>query len=295
MIRPDATRDVGPRVKLHRRVLRLDGVDHTVLTLRPGTQARFATNYEHETWHVLTDSHGGRLLGRLLWGLAYQRVPNTLVLIDRPFLDPNPFDAEPSDPVVLAPGPLTPLTAQAARQLRRMLPLRGNPDGTVRLQTPGLDKEIAAVRRWREHVSPTARWHYRDPVEPFGTRCARLGGVVLFSAPPVILREWAREVYELADWYHGGQSASEGMWPGGEVQLWGQYHRMVSAARTARRDLLTGPAPELDLPEDAPVSVREAAVPVAQRPPRDVRELVWSVVVDYQKRMIPGQGLGMSK
>ena len=287
MIRPSAARDVGPRVKLHRRVLRLDGLDHTVLTLRPGTKARFATNYAHETWHVLTDGHGGRLLGRLLWGLSYQRVPNTLVLIGRPSLDPNPFDAEPSDPIVLAPSTSTPLTQQAAWQLRRMLPLRGNPDGTVRMQTPGLDKEIAAVRHWREHVRSPGRWHHRDPVEPFATRCGRIGGVILFSAPPVVLREWACEVYELAGWYYRGQSASEGMWPEVEVQLWGQYHRMVSAARTARRDLLAGPAPEVDLPDEAPASVRELSVPVAERPPRDVRELVWSVAGDYQKRMIP--------
>ena len=45
--------------------------------------------------------------GRLLWGLAYTRRPGTLVVLDLPFLDPNPFDAEPADPVVLVPDDLT--------------------------------------------------------------------------------------------------------------------------------------------------------------------------------------------
>src|SRR5215467_6778077 len=102
------------RLKLHRRLMRLDGRDYTVITLRPGTDARFSTNYFHDTWHVLSDWHGARLLGRLLWGLAYQRVPGTLVLIDRPFLDPNPFDAEPADPIVLVPARLTTLAGPAA-------------------------------------------------------------------------------------------------------------------------------------------------------------------------------------
>ena len=84
--RPDASTRIVDRLKLHRRQLRLDGRQYTVVTLRPGTDARFSTNHFHDTWHVLSDWHGARLLGRLLWGLAYQRVPGTLVLVDRPFL-----------------------------------------------------------------------------------------------------------------------------------------------------------------------------------------------------------------
>ncbi|HEX6682146.1 MAG TPA: hypothetical protein VF062_05100 [Candidatus Limnocylindrales bacterium] len=36
------------------------------------------------------------MLGRLLWGLAFQRREGALLVIDRPFLDPNPFDAAPA-------------------------------------------------------------------------------------------------------------------------------------------------------------------------------------------------------
>lgn len=43
-----------------------------MVTLRPGTNALFSTNFYHGTWHILSDWHGARLLGRLLWGRAYQ-------------------------------------------------------------------------------------------------------------------------------------------------------------------------------------------------------------------------------
>jgi hypothetical protein len=86
--RPQAATRVVDRLKLHRRQLWLDGRPYTVISLRPGTDARFSTNVFHGTWHVLSDWRGARLLGRLLWGLAYQHTPGTLVLIDRPFLDP---------------------------------------------------------------------------------------------------------------------------------------------------------------------------------------------------------------
>jgi hypothetical protein len=261
-------------MKLHRRVIRLDGVAYPVLSLRPGEQARFATNRAHETWHVLSDSHGGRLLGRLLWGLAYQRVPNTLVLIDRTHLDPNPFDAEPSDPVVLTSSTLTPLTPQAARQLRRLTPLRSRPDGTVGWSTHGLDQAVEAHQQWR--AAPAGeRERPWEPEIDTGKRCTRLGGVLLFAAPPALLKQWAWEVYTLADEYWNEQSASELTWPDGEVQLWRQYHRMVSAARTARRDLLADPSSK-DLRRE------------------QIQELLWLRSEEYRRRMLP-QGCGMSK
>ena len=53
------------------------GRDHTAMTLRPVAQARFSTNYFHETWHLLSDGHGAQVLARLLWGLSYQARPGT--------------------------------------------------------------------------------------------------------------------------------------------------------------------------------------------------------------------------
>jgi hypothetical protein len=120
-----------------------------VITLRPGTDSRFSTNYFHETWHILSDFHGSRLLGRLLWGLAFQRNPGTVVLIDRPHLDPTPFEPEPASPILLVPEWLTPLRAGTVRALRGMLPLTAPPAGTVRWQTPGLDRRSRRPGRRR--------------------------------------------------------------------------------------------------------------------------------------------------
>ncbi|WP_156056105.1 hypothetical protein [Streptosporangium roseum] len=90
-----------------------------MITLRPGTRARFSTNFYHRTWHILSDPHGALLLSRLLWGLSFQRRPNTVVIIDRRFIDPNPFDAEQGDPIALVPADLTHLPARIARHLSR--------------------------------------------------------------------------------------------------------------------------------------------------------------------------------
>lgn len=212
-------------MKLHRRAVRLDGRPYTVVTLRPGTDARFSTNYFHDTWHLLSDWRGARLLGRLLWGLAYQRVPGTLVLIDGPFLDPNPFDAEPADPIALVPAHLTALTTTAARALRHRR-WSGPPDGTVRWHTHGLDAAIAALSL---AGGPRGR----------PERVARIGGVVVLSAMPETMARLAISVYRLGDWAYFGMDYAETHGWTGEVQVFADYRRRVSAARVARREILT--------------------------------------------------------
>ena len=62
--RPGTAWHTGDLLKLHRHAVQLDGRRFTVITLRPGTGARFASNYYHRTWHVLSDLHGARVLGR---------------------------------------------------------------------------------------------------------------------------------------------------------------------------------------------------------------------------------------
>ncbi|WP_433436315.1 hypothetical protein [Nonomuraea sp. CA-141351] len=42
-----------------------------MITLRPGTRARFSTNFYHGTWHILSDPHGALLLSRLLWACPF--------------------------------------------------------------------------------------------------------------------------------------------------------------------------------------------------------------------------------
>ena len=74
------------RTKVHRRTVGLDGAAYTVLTPRPGTAERFATNRHHDTWHILSDVGGARLLGRLMWAMAFQRHADTILLLDGPIL-----------------------------------------------------------------------------------------------------------------------------------------------------------------------------------------------------------------
>jgi hypothetical protein len=246
--RTATARRADDRMKLHRHVVACGGSHHTVITLRPGAYARFSDNYYHGTWHVLSDWHGARVLGRLLWGLAYQRVPGTLVLIDRPQLDPNPFSGEPADPIALVPSQLTSLSGQAARELRARLPLT-RPTGTVRWQTHGLDLAIAArdSRAWRRG-------------RPGDSSITRSGGLITLAGTPDVLRDWAVAVYQ-----RGEYCSPEGMdylylgdgsrWMDGELQIFRDYRRRVSAATQARREVL-------------------ATIP-RQLPPSNVEPLIW--------------------
>ncbi|WP_433412989.1 hypothetical protein ACQP1V_27565 [Microtetraspora malaysiensis] len=250
-LRPSSARDVGDRLKLHLRVLRVDDRDYHVITPRPGVTARFSTNRFHETWHILSDPHGALLLSRLLWGLSYQRRPGTIVVIDRPHLDTNPFDAEPADPIALVPAYLTVLTAQAARQLRHRLNQPGTASGrTVRWHTWGLDDQLTRIRDAHDDGSWIRRRRelWPDP-DPYGTRIDRIGGLLIFRAAPVLLRHWALDVARLGeDDYHGMAYTEihgakyEPCRADGEVQTFRDYHQRVTIARTSRQEVFDSPA-----------------------------------------------------
>src|SRR5437764_708249 len=95
------------RLKVHLRLLRIGGATYRVVTLRPGARVAFSTNFYHQTWHIVTDERGARLLARLFWGLAFQHQPGTLVLVHGDHLLPTPFEAERSDPFLIIPTGLT--------------------------------------------------------------------------------------------------------------------------------------------------------------------------------------------
>jgi hypothetical protein len=234
--------------------------------MRPGTDVRFSNNRHHDTWHILTDPLGARLLGRLLWGLAYQRVPRTLVLIERPQLDPSPFDAAPAAPIALVPAHLTPLPSRDARELRKRLPLT-RPAGTVRWHTPGL-AAAAATEPDSYRVIPPWR---RDPPTGAGAdrhRIERAGGLLIFAAKPPVLRDWAVAVYGLGEPPHSPMDLTyfgRSSWrPDGEVQIFDDYRQGVSAARVARREVLA------ELPH--PVS------------PADLQPLIWQRAAEVRLR-----------
>ncbi|WP_407915255.1 hypothetical protein [Kitasatospora sp. NE20-6] len=245
--------------------MRLDGREYTVLGLRPGTAAGFATNHYHQTWHILSDRHGARLLARLLWGLSYARRPGTLIVIDRPFLDPTPFEGEVSDPVVLVPRHLTPLDEGAARALRRSLPLRTPPDGTVRWRTFGLDQALADHDGWRG----TVRDEYLHGGD-FRSEVARRGGLVMASASPWELRDWAVSSARLGE--HGPYGSDhtflgEDCVGSGEVQMFRQYRAMVSSAVVARREVLAEDG-GLDLPQTVRERIWHRSAEVRRRTAR---------------------------
>jgi hypothetical protein len=217
--------DIGDRLKLHRREIRLAGKDYTIISPRPGTQVRFSTNYYHHTWHILSDLHGARMLSRLLWGLSFQRKPGTMIVIDQSYLDPTPFEAEPANPIVLLPSRLTHVNSEVLKHLQHQLPLRTPPTGTVRWQTPGLaEAEIEPLDRKKEQ-----------------SQIHRTGNLVVFAGTAAVLRDWATYTFELGDWYRGMDYTElpDPSWrENGEVQIFSDYHRRVSAARVARQELL---------------------------------------------------------
>ena len=235
--RPAGAGHVGDRMKLHRRSVWCDGRMLTVITLRPDTDCRFSTNYYHGTWHILGDWRGARLLGRLLWGLAYQRRPGTVVLIDLPHIDPNPFDGRPGDPIVLVPSDLTALSGGAARALRRQLPLRCAPDGTVRWQTHGLDPVMAQRIPWHERSPGLPRPLPIFPSAAPRPRIDRVGGLLMFAASAPDLRSYAPGVHELGRYAFRGMDYTELEYPDGEVQVFNDYRHRVSAASAARLEL----------------------------------------------------------
>ncbi|WP_342800315.1 TfoX/Sxy family DNA transformation protein [Nocardia sp. No.11] len=206
----------------------------TVIVPRPGTRARFSTNRFHETWHVLSDDHGAKLLARLLWGLSYQSRPGTVILLDREFLVPTPFDADPADPIVLVPGWHTHLDDQSLTALRQ----RGHATastGTVRWRTFGLDRtmEPRAMERWAQQ---RYRW-------AGGEITRRRGMLVLSARTPDDCRRWALDAARLDSAGFGSDHVYLDEWRrghDGEIQIFRAFRPMVGIARRARARVLGG-------------------------------------------------------
>ncbi|MFI1577774.1 hypothetical protein [Embleya sp. NPDC020630] len=226
---------------MHRIAAYLDGRPYRLITPRPSNTTRFAVNHFHDHGHVVSDRAGAVLFARLMWGLAHERYPNTLVVIDRRHLDPNPFDAEPSPPIVLFAGERTPFGGRAARDLRRLLPTLGRPDGTVHWRTHGLDAALTDRDAWmRRHPEPMWDWererrHKRKPEDTMRE------GLFLLPADAEALR---REAVCIA-----GMEVSATAPMAYEYlrryrfQIFHDYRRRVSAARTARREIEALPVP----------------------------------------------------
>lgn len=226
-----------------------------MIGLRPDTGARFSNNYFHETWHVLSDRHGARLFGRLLWGLAYQRRRDMFVVIDRPFIDPTPFEAAPARPIVLVPSWLGALRAGELRALGARLPLTDAPDGTVRWHTRGLDQvdDAADDEDYEEFLD--RHFRSRDGALAHAARCGITGGMLWFAPrSPTQAKQWAVAAYDLPVTPRFREDAAYLDWPwvNGEVQVFADYRRMVRSAGDARRRVLAAHGEPADPDGHAP-------------------------------------------
>lgn len=246
------------RLKVHRYAVTLDGTPVTMLRLRPGETELFATNYFHRVWHILSDESGVRLLGRLCWALSYQRRPGTLFVLDRPELVANPFDADPSNTIVLRNPNLGPFNAAMARSLSRLLRRPASPDGTVGLQTPGLDIALADPAAFRQE-DDQAGWLY--PEQTRRVAIERVNALLVFSAPAPVWRSWAVGLTKLGDPSWPTSDCFEfDYYPSysGEVQLISDFPEKVARAQVARDRLFAGRGHEELSPEERAI-IWEAA------------------------------------
>lgn len=238
-------------LKLHLRVVSAGRATFRVVTLRPATQARFSTNWFHQTWHMLTDRAGAFVLARLLWALSFQRERGTVVMLDRAHLVPTPFEADPPQPILLVPSWLTRADGESLRALRFQL-RKPWPSKTVRFQTFGIagDQPIDA----RHRNDPRRR---RDEAAEHVDERA---GFICWTAPAPIFRQRARAVYSMRhcremdyEYLAYGESRAEG-----EVQVFREFATMLSAARVARRTVLGDPTRTIDGSADRVAIYEEA-------------------------------------
>ena len=261
--RPQKQCYIGDRMKLHLRVRRVAGETLRLITLRPDLKVKLSVNRFHDTWHILGDGRSATLLAHLLWGLSYQRHPGTLILIQAPQLQPNPFDAAPSPPLLLQPAQLTHLPRDRLAALAQLLPKLGPSDQTIRWQTHGLEgHQLNAFDDEREE------------------RVERIGGFIVYRAPARVMRNtafifsrlpkyigslplegWMRD--QIHEYIYGrDERGAEG-----ELQLFARYREMLSAAQVARRELVEA---GVDV-DQAPEQVWRRQRALMEQKVRDVR------------------------
>jgi hypothetical protein len=232
----------GPidRLKVHRRSVRLAGLDYTILSPRPSETARFATNLFHETWHVMSDREGAQLLARLCWAMAFQKRERTALVIDSSLLVPSPFDGDPSSPIVIVNSDLGPFGRDAVTDLRTKLPWQFASLGTVVLQTRGLDLALKDTKTFHER-DDQAQWRDEHQKRRW---IDGSNGLWILAAPPPVLRVWGVELADLGNWSYKGSDWSYLDYPDktGEIQVLDDFTTMVDSAREVRARLFPGRA-----------------------------------------------------
>lgn len=230
------------RCHLYREVV--GGRVFRLITPRPIDGLVVSTNRYHETWHIVSAPGHVRTIRRLVWAAAFDDHCETLFVVAGGTLAPTPFDGARSRPLVILCAERTHVRADDVRALLGRLRRRRKNDGTVKLQTPGLERMDAldgeAIhRQLRAAGVKGSRWS-----EP---RVALLGGAIVLSGTAAALRYAANAWSHLERALSPGDSSHEYVdrrrtgWPEGEVQVFADYAAMLVDARIERARLLAAP------------------------------------------------------
>jgi hypothetical protein len=242
-------------LKMHLRLLPTKRGVYSVLTLRSGIDVQFASNYYHNTWHILTDHIGASVLARLWWALSFDRHDNLLIVISGAHVVQNPFDDEPRKMLVFCNGSRTFIDDDVLRAVAALCRSGAPSLKTVPLRTHGMalveraeQNELAGgdKRPWNRRMGrgPYARDERKVWMQEIVE--ARVGAVV-YRAPAAVLRTQALRIAKMATWAHpmfagmpGGRTTHEYLAAGrglrqplGEVQIFTRFRDMVSAAKRA--------------------------------------------------------------
>jgi hypothetical protein len=195
-LQPHNRVDFGDAMKLHLRVLKIEGKDIHIVTLRPETKAVFWVEYRHPIWRMYIEQDEGNLLARLLWGLSYQKHPNTMILLDRLHIQDMSPDVPPvtSPPLLILPTNLTSVNNSILSELKAKN-IQNSPTKTIRWHTFGLDKSLDENAKVEEIYG--MKLYEQEKMFP----CQ---GFVCYTARPPILRQNAKFLYDVhIDPQHG--------------------------------------------------------------------------------------------
>jgi len=188
-------------------------------------------------------------MGRLMWGLAFQRLPGTLVLVDDPHLVPTPFEADRPDPILIIPDGLTVVDDDLLRALKLRLRRCPGAPTTIRWHTFGMPVALEAAERrtWRTYDATPRTVYLREQM-------SRRAGFVTYTAPPALLRANGLGIYRMhrgGGYYELAQARVTGCCgQDGEFQVIDDFDDSVGAAIVARREILGNDGPGVLIAED---------------------------------------------
>jgi hypothetical protein len=218
--------------------------NYDVLTLRVGMHVRFASNFYHDTWHILAGCVGASTLARLMWALSFDRRSNVVMFIDGDHIVTNPFDGMRAMPIAICNGDQTFVDDKVIESIKTMRASKRASDKTVGLLTHGF---LVAEQQTAE-----AKQHWRS--DPITFRSADklwqrefirvCNGVLVYGSPALVLRNRAVSIATMAHSLWGSMVTSVGgrstylsladrrgqLRPDGEVQVFSQFEDMVAAA-----------------------------------------------------------------